>query len=158
TIRLTLVTLVLGILLVTIAPLAMIDYVSHTRSLEHLEARYFGVASETVDSRLQAMLQPALPILDEAVYSATTQGRLDPDDEVAVLDYGLARVRFVDGLVWFYYGDAATGRFVGVRKEADGSLVLARSSPEVEGGARREETVAPDGSRSPRPSAVPAGF
>lgn len=158
TLRVTLLALVLGLLLVTIAALATISFTSQARSLEDLETRYFSLAAETMDSRLATLLQPAAPLLNEAVYSATTVGTLPLADDEALLAYALARVRFVDGLTWFYYGDAATGRFVGVRKEPDGTLVLARSAPGVDGGRRHEEIVAADGSRQPVPSAVPPGF
>ncbi len=158
TLRATLLTLVLGLLLVTIAALATVNYVSHARSLADLEARYFALASETVHARLQALLQPAAPTLDEAVYSAGVLETLPVGDDNAVADYGLARIRFGEGLTWFYYGDAATGRFVGARKEPDGTLVVARSAPQVDGGQRHEEIVAADGTRRPLASAVPAGF
>ena len=39
-------------------------------------------------------------------------GTLSTDDD-ALVDFGLARLRFGDGLIYFYYGDATTGRFTG---------------------------------------------
>jgi adenylate cyclase len=158
TLRATLLSLVLGLLLATIAALATVNYLSQSRSLADLEARYFALASETAQARLQQLLQPAAPTLDEAVYSAGVLRTLPVMDDEAVADYGLARIRFVEGLTWFYYGDAAAGRFVGARKGPDGTLVVARSAPDRDGGERHEESVAADGTRRAIASAVPAGF
>src|SRR5207248_5676 len=103
TLRVTLLSLVLGLLLATIAALATINYASQTRSLEDLEARYFGLASETVAGRLQGALQPAAPSLNEAVYSASTLGALAVDEDEAIVAFLLTRMRFADGLTFFYY-------------------------------------------------------
>src|SRR5262245_5130240 len=117
TLQVTLLTLVLGLLLATIGALATIDHTSHARSIEDLESRYFDLASETVAMKLRALLEPATPTLQEAVYEADTAHTLAIDDDVALQNYALARIRFTDSLTWFYYGAAASGRFVGARKE-----------------------------------------
>jgi adenylate cyclase len=158
TLRATLLTLVLGLLLVTIALLAWINYASQAHSIADLEGRYFALASESVANKLRAPLEPAAPTLNEALYSVTTTRALAVDDDEDLLQYAAAQVRFVDSLAWFYYGAAADGRFVGARKEADGTIVLAHSAPGVDGGRRIEETLAADGTRSPHPSDVPSGF
>jgi hypothetical protein len=87
TLRVTLLTLVLGLLLATIAALATINYVSQTRSLEDLESWYFALASETVAGQIQAALQPAAPSLNEAVYSASALGTLAADDDEALTHF-----------------------------------------------------------------------
>jgi adenylate cyclase len=154
----TLLSLLLGLLLATIAALATINYVSQTRALEDLEGRYFALASETVAGQLQSALQPVAPSLNEAVYSASTLGTLPVDDDEAIVDFLLAHMRFANGLTFFYYGAADSGRFVGVRREADGTLIVSRSAPDVAGGRRHEEGVASDGSRFPWPSDLPGRY
>jgi hypothetical protein len=73
------------------------------------------------------------------------RGLLAVDDPESLADYLVDKVRYQPGIAFFYYGDQATGRFIGAWRRNDGAVMLARSSPDVDGGRRSEWEVSVDG-------------
>src|ERR671919_554667 len=59
------------------------------------------------------------------------------------------RLRYQQGLAWLSYSDHQTGRFVGAWRRADGTIILNRSSPDVDGGRPSEVVIGLDGRRVP---------
>ena len=58
-------------------------------------------------------------------------------------DYLIDKVRHHPGVAFFYYGDQATGRFVGAWRRDDGAIILRQTAPDVDGGRAFEWEVAP---------------
>jgi adenylate cyclase len=155
--RFTLLSLLVGLLLLTVASLALVAHFSANRASQELEARSFRIAALAISSQLGSYLEPAIPLLQEARLQAL-RGRLPVDDPEAVGDYLVERLRHQRGVGWFSYSDHATGRFVGAWRRADGAIILNRSSPDVDGGLPSEFEVTPDGQRIPFHREVKPGY
>ena len=149
--RVTLVTLLVGLLLATVSSIAVVEFVTTSRSIQELESRFFSMLSIAVNGRVQTYLEPAIPVLEEARTRAQ-YGRLAVDDEDELAAFLVDRLRYQKNLSWLSYSDEATGRFVGAWRDADGTIVLNQSSPAVDGGRPLEAVVGVDGGR---PAAVP---
>src|SRR5207248_2943641 len=106
---------------------------------------------------VQTYLEPAIPVLEEARTRAQ-YGRLAVDDEDGLAAFLVDRLRYQKNLSWLSYSDEATGRFVGAWRDADGTLVLNRSSPAVDGGRPLEAVVGVDGARRPLSRDLPGGY
>jgi adenylate cyclase len=156
--RVTLLSLVVGLLLFTVLCLTLLYAAAARRTVRELEARYFDAAGDRVASDLRTMLGPAAPILENAAYAGQQFDLLAPANETALVAYLARGLGISDELAQLYYGDADSGRFVAVRREDDGTLVVSRSQPDVNGGRRAEARIAPDGTETPLPSTETASF
>ncbi len=155
--RLALVSLLVGLLLLTVASLAGVAHISADRASQELEARSFRIAALAISAQLGSFLEPALPLLQEA-RAQTLRGRLPLYDPDGLQDYLVERLRHQRGIGWFSYSEHATGRFVGAWRRADGAIVLNRSDPAVDGGLPSELEVRPDGELIPFYREVKPGY
>ena len=155
--RTTLLSLLVGLLVVTMGSLAGLFDVNSSRSVAELEARYFRTISLAIGGEVAAFLDPALPILEE-LNARAQRGRLPVDDLDALGEELVERLRYQKPLAWLSYGEQATGRFVGAWRRSDGAIVLNRSAPEVDGGRPVEVEVTEDGRRVPFYREVRAGY
>lgn len=102
-----------------------------------------ATAAETRD-----LLEPALPVIRECEQLATFH-LLDVDDTDALALNLVGRILYRDRLSWLSYGDDS-GRFTGVQRRPDGSLVINRSWVDEGGGGHvKEELVGAHGEREP---------
>ena len=157
TLTLTLAALTVALLLVTVAAVVAVATTSANRVREDYEQRLLGFTSFSVATIAGRYLAPATPLLEEARYRAG-RSTLGLDDPEALAEYLVDRVRFEPDVSFFYFGDQATGRFSGAWRRADGAIILARSSPEVDGGRRSEWEVTPAWERVPFQRELPDGY
>jgi adenylate cyclase len=155
--RVTLVTLLVGLLLATVSSIAVVEFVTTSRSIQELESRFFSMLSIAVNGRVQTYLEPAIPVLEEARTRAQ-YGRLVVDDVDELAAFLVDRLRYQKNLSWLSYSDNATGRFVGAWRDADGTIVLNQSSPAVDDGRPVEAVVGADGDRRPLYRELPGGY
>jgi adenylate cyclase len=129
-----------GLLVATVVAIGAMAYVETKRGVEDLVAQNLHIVAQHADGEVQRLLQPAHPILEEAVL--LEQRALMPDDprEAGVLF--VERMRYQPQLGWLGYADRAERSFTGGTRAPDGSLRYNRS---VNGGVPIEATIAPDG-------------
>jgi len=155
--RAALLTLVLGLVGLTVTAIAVVSAVTSARSVADLQQRYFRAASEASSARLRAYLEPALATLAD-IRTQALDGRVSLRDGKDAGRYLVGRLRHLPHLAWLSYSDDATGRFVGAWRRDDGALVLNRSDPEVDGGRPSEHVVSEDGTMAPLDRDLKGGY
>jgi adenylate cyclase len=155
--RVLLLTLLVGLLLVTVGSIAGLAFVNQRQSIEELAERHFAAVSAATAREVRGLLAPARTVLEESRTRAQ-RGLLAVDDPEALGDQLVERLRYERGIAWLSYSDQATGRFVGAWRRGDGAIVLNRSAPDVDGGRPTEVVVGPDGRRTPFERQVRGGY
>ena len=155
--RTTLLTLLIGLLLATVASIGVVQWLTSARSMQEIETRSFRMLALTTNSQVRGFLEPSQRVLEEA-RTRTQYGRLPVDDTDALATYLVDRLRYEPGLSWLSYSDAATGRFTGAWRDAAGQIVLNQSTPGLNEGRATEAVIHPDGSRTPLQRDLPPGY
>ena len=155
--RATLLTLLIGLLLATVASIAVVQWMTSARSIQDLETKSFRMLALTTNAQVRGFLEPSVRVLEEARTRAQF-GRLPVDDADALAAYLVDRLRYEPGLSWLSYSDAATGRFTGAWRSAEGQIILNQSAPNADGGRATEAVIHPDGSRTPLQRDLPPGY
>lgn len=155
--RTTLLSLLVGLLLVTVVSLGLVAQFGVTRIVEEMESRSFTVGALAIGTQVNAFFQPALPLLYESS-EQVQRNRLRLDDTEELSEYLVGRLRRAQSVGWLSYSDQATGRFVGAWRREDGAIVLNRSRPDQDGGKPFEVEVTPDGRRIPFYRDLPGGY
>ncbi|MDP8921299.1 MAG: hypothetical protein M3O34_00240, partial [Chloroflexota bacterium] len=155
--RLTLVSLLVGLLLATVISLATVAQLSVGGIVAEMEARSFGISALAIGAQVDAYVKPALPVLDELL-EQTERGRPSIDDADAIAELLIGRLRHAPTIGWLSFSSQADGRFVGAWRRADGAIILNRSAPDVDGGRPSEVEVAADGRRTPFWRDLPGGY
>lgn len=153
--RVTLLTLMLGLLIGTVAVIGGAAFASTVTSLREIQDRYVSSASRGVAREIHAeLIAPAAPVLDD-LRGLAQQGLLPLDQPERLADVLATRLRSEPSLDWLYYGDQATGRFVAASRTADDRIVRTQSLPT---GSWQSVEVAADGTRRPVDLGTPPGF
>jgi adenylate cyclase len=155
--RTTLLTLLVGLLLVTVVSLAAVAQFGVSRIVDEMESRSFTVGALAIGTQVDAFFTPTVPLLQESVEQAQ-RNRLRVDDLEELSEYLVGRLRRTRSLGWLSFSDQATGQFVGAWRRPDGAIILNRSRPDVDGGRPFEVEVTPDGRRIPFYRDVPGGY
>ena len=155
--RLTLVSLLVGVLLSTVVSLATVAQVSIGGIVAEMEARSFSISALAMAAQVNAYVGPATPVLDELVDQAR-RGQPSVDDADGLADFLVARLRRAPTVGWLSFSSDATGRFVGAWRRADGAIIVNRSAPDVDGGRPSEVEVTDDGRRIPFQRDLPGGY
>jgi adenylate cyclase len=157
TLRVTLVTLTVGLLLTTVGAISAVAFINTRTALEALAALHFTTVAGATSRIEYLTLERAQSLLEELAAQAR-RGLLPVDAPDTLGLYLAERLRYQPDLAWISYSDQATGRFVGVWRREDGAIVLNRSQPDRDDGRPTEAVVAPDGSLTPFQREVPSGY
>ncbi|MCC6177360.1 MAG: hypothetical protein IT305_18830 [Chloroflexi bacterium] len=155
--RVTLVSMLLGLLVLTAASFATAAHFSASRVVDELQARVYRVAVLAVESRLDAYLDPALPFLVDA-QRRFERNLLQTDDQIAIQSYLIDQLRLARTVGWLSFSHQASGRFIGAWRRDDGAVVLNRSDPVVDGGRPTEYEVTPSDLLLPFARDLPSGY
>ena len=155
--RTTLLTLLVGLLLVTVLSLATVAQAGVSRIVDEMAGRSFTVAALAIGTQVDAFFGPTLPLLLESV-EQVQRNRLRIDDVEDLSEYLVGRLRRAQSVGWLSFSDQETGRFVGAWRRPDGAIILNRSRPDVDGGRPFEVEVTPDGRRIPFYRDLPGGY
>jgi adenylate cyclase len=155
--RTTLLTLLVGLLLVTVLSLATVAQIGVTRIVDEMESRTFTVGALAIGTQVDAFFMPTVPLLQESV-EQVQRNRLRVDDVEELSEYLVGRLRRSQSVGWLSFSDQATGRFVGAWRRPDGAIILNRSRPDQDGGRPFEVEVTPDGRRIPFYRDLPGGY
>ena len=155
--RTTLLTLLVGLLLVTGLSIATVAQLGVTRIVDEMESRSFTVGALAIGTQVDAFFAPTLPLLQESV-EQVQRNRLRVDDVEELSEYLVGRLRRTPSIGWLSYSDQATGRFIGAWRREDGVVILNRSRPDLNGGLPFEVEVTPDGRRVPFYRELPGGY
>jgi adenylate cyclase len=153
----TLTSLTVALVLLSVGAIVAVVSISDRQARDDIELRYGRTRAFAVTGSLRQNLGQATPLLSEARLRVE-RGLLSVDDPSSLADYLIDKVRYQPDIAFFYYGDQATGRFTGAWRRSDGAIMLARSSPDVDGGQRSEWEVGVDGRLTPFQRDVPAGY
>jgi adenylate cyclase len=155
--RTTLLTLLVGLLLITVLSLATVAQAGVSRIVDEMAGRSFTVGALAIGTQVDAFFAPTLPLLHESV-EQVQRNRLRVDDVEELSEYLVGRLRRAQSVGWLSFSDQATGRFIGAWRRPDGAIILNRSHPDVDGGRPFEVEVTPDGRRIPFHRDVPGGY
>ena len=155
--RITLLTLLVGLLLLTVASIGTVAQISMNRIVGEMERRLFTIGALAIGSQVNGFFSPASPVLEDLA-DQTRRGGLRVDDPDALADYLVARLRRTPTVGWLSYSEHATGRFVGAWRRDDGAIIVNHSLPNVDGGRATEFEVTPDGRRIPFQRDLPGGY
>jgi adenylate cyclase len=155
--RTTLLTLLVGLLLATVLSLATVAQLGVSRIVDEMESRSFTVGALAIGTQVDAFFAPTLPLLQESV-EQVQRNRLRVDDIEELSEYLVGRLRRSPSIGWLSYSDQATGRFIGAWRRDDGVIILNRSHPDVDAGRPFEVEVTPDGRRIPFYRDLPGGY
>ncbi len=155
--RVLLLTLLVGLLLLTVSSIAGVAYVNQRQSVQELAERHFAVVSTATAREVRAVLAPASTVLQE-LRTGARRGLLATEDPAILGEHLAERLRYERGIAWLSYSDQATGRFVGAWRRPDGTIILNRSSPDVDDGRPTEVIVELDGRHTPFERVVRGGY
>ncbi len=155
--RAALLTLVTGLVLLTVAATVWVSAITASRSVDDLQRRYFHAASDAIAARVRGHLEPALTALLDT-RAQLHGGRVATTDADDLGRYLVARLRVLRSLAWLSFSDDRTGRFVGCWRRDDGEVVLNRSDPTVDGGTPVEHLVRADGTLVPHVRPLKGGY
>jgi adenylate cyclase len=144
-------------MVVTVAAVPSVTALSANEARDDFELGLMRTSAFAVATVIGRYLDVAMPVLSEARHLAE-QDVLEVDDSEALGSYFVELVRQRPAISFLMYGDQATGRFIGAWRRGDGAIVLARSSPEIDGGRRSEWEVTDDGDLVPYERDVAADF
>ncbi len=158
TLRVTILSLILGLLLVTVGILAVVGYRTTHAALEALVDQYVQMTTRTAAREIHAdLLQPAEPTL-EGLHDLALRGLLPMDEPDRLARYLVERLRYDPNVDWLYYGYQDSGRFVAATRRADGTVILTESAPDVADGRWVSAVVDRSGARTPVDLGAPAGY
>ncbi len=149
--------LLLGTLLLTVGCIALAGYLASRRSIEAVKRQHYGLISLAVSREIQEFFKPAYRSLLE-FQTLGGRGLLPLDDPGRLGALFAERMRYLPSLSWMSYSDLGTGRFVGVRRQAGGGIVLNQSLPAENAGRPREALIEADGTATPLETDLPAGY
>ncbi len=153
--RTAILALVLGSLSLTVGVTGVVAFVNSSRSVEELRARQYELTSRLMAKEVSRLMDVA-PKLLYAQAAQAKRGVLNLDDLGRLGVIFAESLRVEPELSWLSYGRAATGEFVGVRRDEQGRLVLNRSDPKTDSGRPREFLV--DDGLAPLERELPAGY
>src|SRR5690242_17935076 len=104
TLTATLLTLVLGLLVLTVIATSAVDRYATDQVVADLQERFFRSFSLALATRMSTALTSADRTFDE-VRSLARQGRLQVGDRDALGDYLVERLRYLPDVDRLYYGD-----------------------------------------------------
>ena len=143
--RPTLLGVVLGLLLATVACIGGIAFVKTTETVESLAAQQFDAVNHAVVERVRALVSAPPLILRE--YEAQLRlGTLSLDDLDAAGLRMAERIRQNPELAWIGYADMRAGRFIGATRRGD-TVSIFTALPWVNGGVPTLDEVSPSGVR-----------
>ncbi|MGE3912367.1 MAG: adenylate/guanylate cyclase domain-containing protein [Chloroflexota bacterium] len=155
--RTTLLTLLVGLLVLTGLSIAAVAQVGVSRIVDEMESRSFTVGALAIGTQVDAFFAPTLPLLQETV-EQVQRNRLRVDDVEELSENLVARLRRPPSVGWLSFTDQETGRFIGAWRRDDGVVILNRSRPDVNNGLPFEVEVTPDGRRIPFYRELPSGY
>ena len=155
--RVAILTLLVSVLLSTVASIGGVAFVSTRNAIGDLEARHFALISTAATREVESLLEPARSILLESRTQAH-RGLLPVGDPEGLGNLLAERLRYRANLAWLSYSDDATGRFVGAWRRPDGAIIINQSAPDVDGGRPFEQIIDVDGARTPFQREVKSGY
>jgi hypothetical protein len=112
TLTVALSTLTVTLVLASIGAIVAVISVSDRQARDDIELRYGRTRAFAVTESLRRNLAQAEPFLTEARLRVE-RGLLTVDDPSGLSNYLIDKVRYQPDIAFYYYGDQATGRFVG---------------------------------------------
>ncbi|UEM07338.1 hypothetical protein JL101_033190 (plasmid) [Skermanella rosea] len=119
----------------------------HLAVVRTVADREIEQVANDVEHRVSRFLENGPAVLNRVKYFVEHQDAV-PGDIGRVTDYLASEARASPTLTWVSVSSAGTGEFLGVTRR-DGTFVLNRSDPTVDGGIAREWELRPDGTRVP---------
>jgi adenylate cyclase len=143
--RIAIVTVVVGLLVVTCAFLIAHGLHTGRESIDVLKREYLGQVVDTTVSEVSRLTETAEQILGAERYRIVS-GYYSTSDPLRVAQGLAGALETGPDIQWVSYSEAATGRFMGARRLRGSEFILNVSDPRRERGVPREfraDTLAP---------------
>lgn len=147
TIRFTLLSLIVGLLVASGAAINAVWFVKSRESTEASRDQFFSFFARSMAHRTNDLLTPAIYVLREHQIEAQ-RGLLNVNESHNLGQHLAEQLRAQPNFAEFYHALAASGQFVGAWQPVGDTVVLSESNPSVDGGAFSEWTVYSDGTRA----------
>jgi len=145
--RVTLLSVIAGILLAALGGIGAAVYELNTRSADGVLKTQTEMAAGLVGAMAGQMIKQSEVILDRMANQAALD--LLPLGQPGLLALQFAQeLRATNTLSWISYGDAATGAFTGATRR-NNEILINQSSPAENGGIPREARLDADGTLTP---------
>src|SRR5215813_269932 len=135
--RVAIITVVVGLLVTTCAVLLGYGLSAGARNLNALKNEYLKQVEDTAIREVARLSSIATQVLKAQRYRIET-GFYRLSDPMSVARGLAGAVQSDPDILWVSYSEAATGRFIGVRRVSGDELILNLSDPRVNGGVPRE--------------------
>jgi adenylate cyclase len=142
------------LLLGTVAIIAVVAFVKTRQSLGNLKNEHCLAVCRAITAEVEHVLGGAPQILEELVAverDLGTELRLRKLPRARLAIALAARLKTHGHLSGLFCGEAATGNYLGARRERDGDLVIVEASPARNGGIQQRQRLEPSGSLTPLP-------
>lgn len=150
TLRVTILTLVVGLLLGTVGTIAGFGFYFSEHAIEGVRDRYAEAVSHGTAKGIAALTERAHPLLRSLEPPQSFD--LNLNDEERAFAFALARrMRAESELTWLGFGNQ-DGHYVGVRRDDLGRLILNRSDLRINNGQEAEWLIERDHSLVPLPA------
>ena len=140
TLRITILTLITCLLMIVVMAIGGLGYHFTKESIDNLRDQYLQAVSEGVAKGMDALIQPAFPLLSSIEIPEGLGTEIGTQEKRLIHDL-LSQVRSMPELTYLNYGDQSSGQYVAIRRETSGQLVFNRSHPLVDSGHEFEWTV-----------------
>jgi class 3 adenylate cyclase len=143
--RLAIITMVVGLLVVTCGFLLAFGIYTGRKSIEALKSEYLEQVANTTAREVSRLPDTAERILQVQRYRLET-GLYVTTDPIAMARALAAALQTDADVQWVSYSEDATGRFIGARRLQGSDFILNLSDPRQNGGVPRElraDTLAP---------------
>jgi len=146
-IRSTLLYAIVALMACSLSAVSAVVLFRHLAVVQTVADREIEQAANDVAHRASRFLENGPAVLNRVKYFVEHRGIALTDTE-RMTDYLVSEAQASPALTWVSVSSAETGAFLGVTRR-DGTLVLNRSDPGVNGGIAREWELRPDGTWAP---------
>jgi adenylate cyclase len=145
-IRSTLLFAIVALMACSLSAVSAVVLFRHLAVVQTVADREIEQAANDVAHRVSRFLENGPAVLNRVKYFIEHQG-VALTDTGRMTDYLVSEAQASPALTWVSVSSVETGAFLGVTKR-DGTLVLNRSDPAVDGGIAREWELRTDGTRT----------
>ena len=148
--RITILALIACLLITTVATIGGLGYYFTKESVEDLKDQYLQAVSEGAAKGIDALIQPAFPLLSSITIPRDLKPEITPA-EMSMVHELAGHMKTIGELTYLDYGDQATGHYIAIRRDETGRLIFNRVHPLVDSGHEFEWLLGDHDELSPLP-------
>ena len=148
--RITILALIASLLVLTVGTIGGLGYYLTNESVDDLRDQYLQAVSEGVAQEIDALIQPAFPLLSLIRIPQDLSAEVTPQETNLIHELA-EHVKTISALTYLNYGDQKSGHYIAIRRDETGRLIFNRAHPLVDSGHEFEWLLLENGALSPLP-------